>query len=159
MTKVEKLEKKLEIAKKEESEARSRLKFPCACGIYHAIKDCVVIQTHWYTRPHGCCGGDYWNEGELQIVCPANNKLRNRVMFPSYSKVEWENRNKYAYSAEQQFSRIYKKLFKLVRDEYTKSDRSIFDELETKDYNNYYFDNNHKKFGLNVPGIKNTNKK
>ena len=48
------------------------------CKAWHAIKDLVYIQTHWYTEPHGCTGGDYWSEGEGQWICPACGH-RNRL--------------------------------------------------------------------------------
>lgn len=48
------------------------------CKAWYAIKDLVYIQTHWYTKPHGCTGGDYWNEGEGQWICPACGH-RNRL--------------------------------------------------------------------------------
>ena len=124
------------------SEKRANLKFKCGCGKLHKIKDCVVIQSHWYTRPSGCSDGDYWNEGELQIICPATD-VKNRAMFSNYD-VAYENRNRYAYNAEKQFSRIYKPLFKAVIDDYNKDKRNF--------WNIHYFDENHKKFGLHVEG-------
>ena len=48
------------------------------CGTLHAIKDLTYIQTHWYTSPHGCSGGDYWNRGEGQFICPSCGH-RNRL--------------------------------------------------------------------------------
>jgi len=42
----------------------------CACHSVFPISTQVYIQTHWYTRPHGCNGGDYWNEGEGNWKCP-----------------------------------------------------------------------------------------
>ena len=49
----------------------------------HKIKDCVAIQTHWYTEPSGCTEGDYWNQGEINIICPETNH-RNRMLFDNY---------------------------------------------------------------------------
>lgn len=40
------------------------------CGAYTSIKDLVYIQTHWYTPPYGCTGGDYWSQGEGKWICP-----------------------------------------------------------------------------------------
>jgi hypothetical protein len=51
------------------------------CGAQLPIADIVYIQTHWYTEPSGCTGGDYWNQGEGQFVCPkcgAENRLYER---------------------------------------------------------------------------------
>ena len=41
----------------------------CSCGHSQKISDSVFVQTHWYTRPRGCMEGDYWNNGEGQVVC------------------------------------------------------------------------------------------
>lgn len=41
-----------------------------ACGRALEIGTLVYIQTLWYTQPHGCTDGDYWNLGEGQFVCP-----------------------------------------------------------------------------------------
>jgi rubredoxin len=41
-------------------------------------KELIYLQTHWYTRPHGCTGGDYWNQGEGQFKCP-NCGVINRL--------------------------------------------------------------------------------
>lgn len=41
----------------------------------------IYIQDHWYTEPHGCSGGDYWNQGEGAFICPScgrYNRLANR---------------------------------------------------------------------------------
>lgn len=41
----------------------------CECGNSQKVKDTIFYQTHWYTPPRGCTGGDYWNQGEGQVVC------------------------------------------------------------------------------------------
>jgi hypothetical protein len=51
------------------------------CGTMLPVKDLTYIQTHWYTEPYGCTGGDYWNQGEGQFTCPvcgALNRLYER---------------------------------------------------------------------------------
>ncbi len=48
------------------------------CGAMLCIGDLEYIQTHWYTEPYSCTGGDYWNAGEGQFVCPKCLKL-NRL--------------------------------------------------------------------------------
>ena len=48
------------------------------CGKRFSIKNITYIQTHWYVEPHGCTGGDYWNEGEGNWICP-KCKHRNRL--------------------------------------------------------------------------------
>ena len=62
---------------------RANKQFRCCCGSMHKIKDCVAIQTHWYTEPSGCTEGDYWNQGEINIICPETNH-RNRMLFDNY---------------------------------------------------------------------------
>jgi hypothetical protein len=121
---------------------RANKQFKCGCGKMHRIKNCAVIQDHWYTRPSGCTDGDYWNEGELQVICPDTDK-KNRLFFDNYD-VEWDKRSHYTHNAGQQFSRIYKQLFKEVFDDYKKDQREW--------WNNHYFDENHMKFGLHVRG-------
>ena len=44
--------------------------FGKGCGQALEIGELEYIQTHWYTSPHGCSGGDYWNQGEGQFICP-----------------------------------------------------------------------------------------
>jgi rubrerythrin len=48
------------------------------CGYGHEIVTLTYIQTHWYTRPRGCTGGDYWSPGEGQWTCPTCD-ARNRL--------------------------------------------------------------------------------
>lgn len=44
----------------------------CAkCSAAHGIATQEYIQTFWYTPPHGCTGGDYWNAGEANWCCPS----------------------------------------------------------------------------------------
>lgn len=56
------------------------------CGAWSKINTLTYIQTHWYTAPHGCTGGDYWNQGEGQWICPECQHL-NRL----YNSPEIEN--------------------------------------------------------------------
>jgi hypothetical protein len=123
---------------------RSRKKFRCACcNSMHAIKDCDVIQTHWYSD--GTYDG-HWREGELHIICPTYPDRKNRVMFGHHG-VPYENRRDYDYSAEQQFSALYKRLFKSVTDDYERDHRGWL--------NLDYFDENRARFHLNIKGVDN----
>jgi hypothetical protein len=125
---------------------RSRKQFECkACGKMHAINKCDVIQTHWYTSPHGCTGGDYWSQGELHIICPVTG-IGNRLLTRSEYWVPWNKRSHYAHNAADQFSRMYKHLFKSVKDTYRDSD--FGDGYQY--INTYYIDEHHKKFGIDV---------
>jgi hypothetical protein len=40
------------------------------CGAEIPIATLAYIQTHWYTEPSGCTGGDYWSQAEGQFKCP-----------------------------------------------------------------------------------------
>ncbi len=132
-------EKRGEILKKiEERNARKMIK--CAsCDKPHQIRTLKSIQTHWYTSPHGCTGGDDWNEGELQFICPETG-VRNRLLFDN-DDVPWEERKDYENDPEAQFRVKYKKLFREVKDEYDKEESYEFE-------NNHYVDENRKRFGL-----------
>jgi len=45
--------------------------FKCArCEETTPISQMEYIQSHWYTTPHGCTGGDYWTPGEGYALCP-----------------------------------------------------------------------------------------
>jgi hypothetical protein len=48
------------------------------CGATHRVSTLEYIQTHWYTYPSGCTGGDFWTAGEGQFVCPSCGAL-NRL--------------------------------------------------------------------------------
>lgn len=52
------------------------------CGAWTPISNLVYIQTHWYTPPTGCTGGDYWNEGEGQWVCSKCGHLNRLYKSP-----------------------------------------------------------------------------
>ena len=64
-----------------------------ACGKLSPVKNCTYIQTYWYTLPHGCTGGDYWNLGEGQFLCP-NCETRNRLIFKSSESIV-KNKNEF----------------------------------------------------------------
>lgn len=112
----------------------------CAsCDHEHKIGELTAIQTHWYVKPEGCSGGDYWNEGELQYICP-ETKTRNRLLFDN-TDVPYENRYDYEHNAQAQFKNKYKHLFAQVIPEHEEQTPRPF-------VNNYYVDDNRKKFGL-----------
>jgi len=141
------LENQLENNQQEEIRIREKIdkrnekrSIQCSgCNELHKIGDLVAIQTHWYTPPSGCTEGDYWNEGELQFVCPETGTI-NRLLFNNYD-VPWEERRIYKNNPESQFKRMYRKLFKEVKDSY---DKEILGEW----VNNSYIDKNRRKFGL-----------
>lgn len=143
------IESELEDAQQELKNARCNQKFRCACGALHRIVDCVAIEVEDYVGPYGCTGGDYYVYGELQVVCPNNETLRNRLLYHSTWQVYWDDRNTYEFSAEKQFNSMYLYSFK-------KRQRESRDERQQAPVdcvNNYYVDENRKKFGIHVKGI------
>jgi len=119
---------------------RGLLEIECAsCGGRHAVKDLTAVQTHWYVSPHGCTGGDYWKEGEMQFVCPRTG-VRNRLLFDNHD-VPWDERNKYDNNPELQFRRVFRPLFREVLEEH--------DDARSPPWvNNHYVDRNRRIFGL-----------
>lgn len=116
-------------------EQKARKKFSCYCGKRHSIKDCDVVQTYWMDYD-----GDA-HYGELQIICPVEGG-RNRVMFDNFD-IPYQKRREYECNLSAQFEQEYKHLFKSVVEENR-------DKTNSNWYNNYYFDKNHKRFGLSV---------
>ena len=140
-SKIAKLKEDLASALAEEQQAKANLKFECACGKSHTIGECIAVQTHWYVPPRGCSEGDYWNEGEIRIICPTTD-IQNRVLFETRSEIEWEQREEYDNNPEKQFKRAFSQLFKALLED--------FNEDKPRTFNNYYFDQNMEYFGLRV---------
>jgi len=116
----------------------------CCCGKYHAIKTLDLIVTHWYVRPHGCSGGDYWNEGEWNFICPEG--VNNRLLFNDYD-VDYTKRDDHKVAAEPAFKRLYRGLFKSSTDEHK--------EHSGRPNNiNNYVDDNRKRFELPEKPVK-----
>lgn len=140
------LEKQLEDLSQEESgilkkiaERNKKKSIDCeGCSKSHQIQDLTLIQTHLYVSPRGCTEGDYWNEGEMQFICP-ETEIINRMLFNNHD-VHWEERKKYANNSEEQFRRNYKPLFKEVRE--------VYEESKFRTVDNTYVDKNRGKFGL-----------
>jgi hypothetical protein len=105
-TKLASLQKEVEETKNLLTEEKKKILIECiggtpygkGCGRKIQVKNLVYIQTHWYTPPHGCTGGDYWNKGEGRFICP-HCGIKNRL----YNRKEIES---------------LKDLFKNVEDEY-----------------------------------------
>ena len=107
---------------------------PCkACSRNCLIANVTLYQTHWYVRPHGCTGGDYWSEGECQFVCHHCN-VANRLLCTT----------QYDHKREQHVS----KQLDLFRWEYRKTFKSIVETHEDEEepththkwVNNYWID-------------------
>jgi hypothetical protein len=149
MTKTEKRLKELQeeqqhLFEKLEQEKANK-KFDCCwCKKQHKIKDCEVIQTHYYTNEPYAEG---WLESDLHIVCPTTGK-RNRVLFQARYDIEWPKRNDPKYDLSEKFSSEYKRLFKKVIDEHKDNCFSGGTLLGIDFKNNEYFDKNCEKFGF-----------
>jgi len=77
---------------------KSKTLVVCDCGAEFEIHEIGYIQTHYYIEPRGCCGGDYWREGEGQWECPECGHRNRLYTRPEVMKL--------------------KRLFKKVVDEY-----------------------------------------
>lgn len=142
LAKIKRANDRIEVLNKELDLQRSELEFECTiCRAKHRIKDCVALQNHSYTSPRGCSDGDYWTADELWAVCPDHPAYASRFLFQSYYSVPWPSRENYAHNAESQFKRLFKKLFRENHDQYRE---------QVKHNNNFYIDNNHDYFGINI---------
>ncbi|MBN2051893.1 hypothetical protein JW756_00135 [Candidatus Woesearchaeota archaeon] len=113
---------------------------PCACcNIPYAINTLTAVQTRWTTYADGHGNGGDVVDGELQFVCPTTGNI-NRLLFDN-TDVPWIERRQYANNPEDQFTRIYRKLFKEVI--------NASEETEKKKHvNNYYVDAHRAEYGL-----------
>ncbi len=76
------LERRLEKLGDERIAALREKRWKCraaGCGRTSKLSSVVLIQTHWYTAPFSCSGGDYWNAGERNLVCPKCS-VRHRMI-------------------------------------------------------------------------------
>jgi hypothetical protein len=138
--KIKDLKEQLKNAEDQQKKQRSNRMFKCLCGEMHKIKDCVVVQSHWYTPPSGCAGGDHWNSGELIILCENNRGLGNRILFNEHSSYHKIN-GKTPKRLSDQFSWLYKYLFKEVIDQHR-------EKVYQRWQNNFYFDMRQEFFEL-----------
>ena len=124
----------------DQAKERANKKFKCICGKMHTISKCDA-----FTFPTWETGSGYddgrWYEGEIYIKCPETLRF-NRCYFNS---PYWPNYDKFDYDADMQFKAIYKPLFKSLTQ--GEDNKKLNYNLWS---NNYYFDENHKKFDLNV---------
>jgi hypothetical protein len=123
------------------NEVRASRDFLCGCGQFHKIKECDALDKMYYVPPSGCTDGAYWKFSELQVICPVTDG-KNRFLFPSFYKVEYEKRYMFKYSAEEQFIRMYGPLLKSRMEDYDKDKR--------KWWNNVFVDENHDLFDIDI---------
>lgn len=136
----------VERAKKILANAEARLEadranrtIKCCCGKFHKVKDFTLIVTHWYVQPYSCTGGDYWKEGEWNIVGPCG--VNNRLLFND-SDVDWKERDKCGIGPKPTFKqKFHRGLWKAVLEEHTHSN-------PRPNNINYYPDINRVKFEL-----------
>jgi len=89
-TEIKNLKKKLNEALQQRDHQRKLKYVVCTgnchgkgCGKRSQVRTLTYIQTHWYTPPSGCMGGDYWNMGEGEFVCPKCRHLNREYEHPS----------------------------------------------------------------------------
>lgn len=70
------------------------------CGAELRVGALVYLQTHWYVEPFSCTGGDYWNAGEGQFICPKCG-AKNRL----YERPEVEKLKRYFKAVEDKYDR------------------------------------------------------
>ena len=76
---LEELEENRKSTQKALDIARAKKMVKCRwCGRRTKVSKLTYIQTRWYTPPHGCTGGDYWQDGEGQFDCPKCGKKMNK---------------------------------------------------------------------------------
>ena len=119
---------------------RSNQKFKCICGKLHKIKDCHALECFKYINSSGYEDG-YWNFSYIGMICK-DSDVKNRFLFPSIYDVAYGVRDRIQFNAEEQFKRNYLRLFKTVTIDN--------DSDKTPWANNTYFDNNHKKFEIEL---------
>lgn len=76
------LEHQIEALESNKIEAIRNQRWQChakSCGKKSKLSTVILVQTHWYTSPHGCSGGDYWNSGERNLICPKCH-VRHRMI-------------------------------------------------------------------------------
>lgn len=141
---VKRAQTRLDEAESTLRQVRARRALLCGCGSSHAIGELELHITHWYVEPHGCTGGDYWNEGEWQFVCPTCGAL-NRLLFHDYD-VEYSKRQTVGVAAEATFKRLYRDLF-ASRIEVHERKNSGGERM----YNNYCVDQQRDYYELPTP--------
>jgi len=143
--KLEDLDLQKDKINKQIEKRNAQRKLPCySCNGKHKICELEAIQTYYYTEPYSCTGGDFVTRSDLHFVCPITGD-RNRMLFMTNYDIPREKRSHYVNDPEEQFSRMYKHLFKNVTDEdhHVKSDS----------FNNEYVSKHMKQFGLSIQDL------
>jgi hypothetical protein len=81
---------------------------------------------------------------DIHFICPNTGK-RNRMLFMNSHLVPYGKRSYYVNDPEEQFSRMYKHLFKSVVDEDS--------DVKSESYNNEYVNKHLKQYGLSIQDI------
>ena len=86
MNREQEINQEIEDLHTEKQSLKSRRMITCLnCQKRTSLPKAIIIRTHWYTQPHGCTGGDYWNFGEYLHVCLKCNHS-NRAYIGSWEK-------------------------------------------------------------------------
>lgn len=122
--------------------ARGKQKFRCVCGELHQISKCDLLYNPTWISGSGYEDG-YYNNDNTYVSCPTHAVL-NRLLFPSFFRVEYELRQQIEHNAFKQFMSTYKASFTRYVD---------INETEyktTRWLNTNYFDENHEKFEISI---------
>lgn len=119
----------------------SKIKFKNHDGNMFVIRDCDLIIEEKYQQGYGYEDG-YNYEGDMFVLCKGNN-LYNRLLFPSYFKVEYSLRGQFNYKLKDQFKGKFKNLFRSTKVVPT-------DKLKISWVNNTYVDDNPDKFFIKI---------
>lgn len=123
-------------------ERKRRTMLACySCDSRHPIGNLTLVQVYFHVPPRGCNEGDYWQRGEIRFICPRTDE-HNRLLFDT-DDVPWPERERYENDPQAQFLRNYGHLF-AQRINYHKGE----DHPQPAWVNNYYLDQNRKRFGL-----------
>jgi len=109
--------------------------WPCRiCDESSKFKDITIYSTQWYTSPHGCTGGDYWNINDEEVVwqCGLCESV-NRMLFQSWYDNKPASLPRKKIKTLEPFMRRFERSFK---------DRKVlnghFCSNGFRSYNNYY---------------------
>ena len=78
------------------------------CSKRTPIRNLVLIKPMWYVEPHGCTGGDYWNESdEFKWFCPKCNEWC-RELGGKYVSIEQNTRYQFIVQHKAHFGEFYR---------------------------------------------------
>ena len=89
--KISKLNQQIAFLQEQKKDMLAQIRIDCpVCAVPFPIMESEYIQTHWYTEPYGCTGGDYWSEGEGNCVCPNCESRLRLYKTPELEKLKYQ---------------------------------------------------------------------